>query len=361
MTHLYAKHDSFVCETWRYIAANITLNLSAIALVKRGATHVWHDSHVYCLLQCVLQRRQVTHLLNLSAVALVKRGATHVNVWPDASATHTATNNKHVTRCDSCVTWRIQCITHCTTHCTTHCNILCNTYRNKHCICEIRGCDMTLHGRKHHDQSLYHGSSQTRCATWLIHMRDMTYSHLKHDSFVCETWLMDMWHHAQSLCRGSSQTRYVPGLIRMWDMTHSHLRHDSFVCETRLNHIWVMSHSYVRHDSFICDITLNLSVMALVKRGVWRDLSMRETWLILLWDMTYSYVSRVSFICETWLIHMRHHTQSLCHGSSQTRRCVTWLIHTWGMTQSPAQEWKIRTLVGYEGVDFRKSTRSWPF
>jgi len=67
------------------------------------------------------------------------------------------------------------------------------------------------------------------CETWLIHMWDMTHSYVRHDSFTCETWV-----------------------IHMWDMTHSHMRHDSFMCRTRLIHECVMAHLCVKHDVFTC-------------------------------------------------------------------------------------------------------------
>jgi len=41
-----------------------------------------------------------------------------------------------------------------------------------------------------------------------------------------------------------------------WDMTHLYVRHDSFICETWLIYMWDMTHLYMRHDSFICEIWL---------------------------------------------------------------------------------------------------------
>jgi len=63
---------------------------------------------------------------------------------------------------------------------------------------------------------------------------DMTHSHMRHDSFIYETWLIRM--------------------RRGW------VWHDSFTYETWLIHVWDMTHSYMRHDSFIwdadeCDMT----------------------------------------------------------------------------------------------------------
>ena len=55
---------------------------------------------------------------------------------------------------------------------------------------------------------------------------DMTHSYVRHDAFICETWLM-----------------------RMCNMTHAYVRHDAFICETWLIHMWDMTQSIVRHDS----------------------------------------------------------------------------------------------------------------
>jgi len=90
---------------------------------------------------------------------------------------------------------------------------------------------------------VWHDSS-----TWLIEMWDMAHWNARHDSFIfiCVTWLIHIhmcdltwlyvWH--------DSPTRET-WLIRMWDMTQSKkgtslwcVRHDTFIC--------------VRHDTFIC-------------------------------------------------------------------------------------------------------------
>jgi len=80
--------------------------------------------------------------------------------------------------------------------------------------------------------------------TWLIHMCDMTHSHVWHDSFTCVTWL-----------------------IHMCDMTHSHVWHDSFwsvsdACVTWLFHTCDMTPSYARHDSCVF-VTWLVHVVAL--------------------------------------------------------------------------------------------------
>ena len=115
-----------------------------------------------------------------------------------------------------------------------------------------------------------------QCATWLIHMCDMTHLCVRRDSFVRATWL-----------------------IYMCDMTHLHVRHDSFICATWPINMCNMTHSYVQLYSFV-----------------------RVTSLICTCDMTHSYVRHDSFIYVTLLIHMCDVTQSYVRHDSFTR--VTW-------------------------------------
>jgi len=79
--------------------------------------------------------------------------------------------------------------------------------------------------------------------------RDMTHSHVRHASFTCESRQISTCSHDLLTQRHDSFT-FVTWLIHMWDMTHahrdmthSHVRHDSF---TR----WDMTQSHVGHDSF---------------------------------------------------------------------------------------------------------------
>ena len=97
-------------------------------------------------------------------------------------------------------------------------------------------------------------------------------------------------------------------------MTHPYGRLDSFTSETWLICIWETTHSYVRHDPFVFDITLNLSAMALVKRGVRHDWSIHETWLIHKWDD--------KFVWDTWLMR----TWDMTH-SYVTSRSISLLDH----------------------------------
>jgi len=80
-------------------------------------------------------------------------------------------------------------------------------------------------------------------ATWLTALpRDTTISYVSRASFTYVTWLMHMCDVAYS---------YV------WHDTHYQLRHDSWhSVMTRLIHMCNVAHSYVWHDSFICVVCL---------------------------------------------------------------------------------------------------------
>jgi len=62
------------------------------------------------------------------------------------------------------------------------------------------------------------------CATWRIHMWDVTASYMRHDSFIC-----DMTHS------------HVTWLVYMWDMTDSYMRHDSFMSAFSQSSHWSRS------------------------------------------------------------------------------------------------------------------------
>jgi len=79
---------------------------------------------------------------------------------------------------------------------------------------------------------------QTAAETWLMHTwhdsftRDMTHSHIGHDSSTYHTRLTQ---RTGTVC--IEQPKHDPftcgtWLTRMWDMIHSHVGHDSFTCGT---------------------------------------------------------------------------------------------------------------------------------
>ena len=145
---------------------------------------------------------------------------------------------------------------------------------------------MSHHSYMRHDSFM--------CETWLVHIWDMTRSYMRHDSFIYETRLVHMRHLVRDnhwKLRQTDQTQKIllllvddssvceTWLIHVWDMTHSYVRHDSFICETCLIHMWDMTYSCMRHDS-----ALNVSFRS------------ESCCLIHMWDMTHSYVRHDSFI-----------------------------------------------------------------
>jgi len=145
-----------------------------------------------------------------------------------------------------------------------------------------------------------------------IQMCDMTHSHVRHDSFICVTWLIHMLWHDSFIC--------ATWLIHKCDMTHSYVRHDSFICVTWLILMCDMTHPHVWHDSFICTTWL-IQKCDMSRWNVWHGLFICVTWLIHVCDMTHSYAWHDSFICVTWLIHMCDMTHSYVWHNSFI--CVT--------------------------------------
>ena len=150
------------------------------------------------------------------------------------------------------------------------------------------------------------------CVTWRIHMRDMTYSYVRHDS--CMRSRACVWYDSFSCLK--SLIRVCDVTLHMRDMTYSYVRHDSFMCD--VTHSCVMWLIHVWCDSFMCDMTHSC-----------------VTWLIHVWyhslmcDITYSY--------GTWLIHICHELRYISF------ICVISLIQLRDMTHScvwhPKIEW----------------------
>jgi len=124
--------------------------------------------------------------------------------------------------------------------------------------------------------------------TWLSHVADVLVcspmcSSRYRDSFVCATWL-----------------------IHMCDMTHSYVRHDSFTCATLLSHMWRdITYSHVQHDSYIY-------VTCLIYTSTWlihmRDTSMYVLGLLILYAChTYEWI-----MLHVWMRHVTHLNESCC-------------------------------------------------
>ena len=138
--------------------------------------------------------------------------------------------------------------------------------------------DILLHSHEWHDlficeSWLFHLYGMTRLIHiygvtrlfWMyesfIHMCDMTYSYVSHDSFIYTVWhdsfIYTVWHDYFECMRASFTC--VTWLIHIWVMTHSYIRYDttifnvwelhSHAWHAWLIHIWVMTHSYMRLES----------------------------------------------------------------------------------------------------------------
>ena len=190
----------------------------------------------------------------------------------------------------------------------------------------------------------------------------MTHPYMRHDSFICVTWLIHMCavthtcdtthtHNQASLMFSS-----VTWLIHTRDMTHSYEWHDSFIWVTWLIHMCDMTHSCEWHDSFIrvtwlihmravthmCDMTQLTTRPALgSSSSTNKDVPVCDM-TYLYGDMTHSDMWHDSFIHVTWLIHMCDSIPFSVTLSSITSKnlpvshhaaiCVTGLIRMCDMT-----------------------------
>jgi len=98
-------------------------------------------------------------------------------------------------------------------------------------------------------------------------------------------------------------------------MTQSYVRHDSFICGTCLIYMWDVTHTYVGRDSYICETWL-------------------YPWDSQQHDLANSHVRHVTVICTSWHSHTRELDSFICgtwHVYVWVT-CVSWLIHIWHAT-----------------------------
>ena len=176
MTHSYVWHDSFICVICLITQRHITRVYVCITRV-----YVWHDSHISHMSSVTYDMThpcgrqaymRVTYLIHLCSMP-------HSRLWHD-SFTY-ATSLIHIRDMthlhawhDSfmCVTWLFTCATW-----LIHmCDVTCATWL-------IHMCDVTC------ATWLIHTCDVT-CATWLIHMCDEIMPHmLMSDFFVTYMWM----------------------------------------------------------------------------------------------------------------------------------------------------------------------------
>ena len=165
------------------------------------------------------------------------------------------------------------------------------------------------------------------CLIHAYHICDLTHAYVRHDSFICATWLTRYSFEgagAAAICFTDSFV-YVTWLTYICDVTHWYLRHDLGIRGTRLIYTCDMTHLHVWHDSSI-RVTWPVHICDMTYSFVWRDLCLCVTWLVFTRDRTYSYVwygwgaSAVNF---NTLQHPAIHCNTLQHNVSFIR--VTWL------------------------------------
>ena len=110
-----------------------------------------------------------------------------------------------------------------------------------------------------------------------MHICDVTYSYVWHNSFLCMAWL-----------------------IHMYDMTHSHWWHDSFIWVSRRIRMRVMTHSCACHDSLIAQVIKQQDV----KGRSALHAAAQQVWVMahdFKWVMAHTWV-----MVHTWMIHPLH-------------------------------------------------------
>jgi len=126
------------------------------------------------------------------------------------------------------------------------------------------------------------------CLTWqFIYVRDKTHAYVWHDSFMGVTWFIHMrdTRLERAYCSVSCR-KYVC---------------DSFICVTWLVHTYHMNQKYVWMSPYISYIWMSLNACKSPVDYVWHDSFTRVTWIIHIENMTRSYL---------WLIYTRDMTRS---------------------------------------------------
>jgi len=192
---VFLRHDSFLCVTWRIHMCDMT------------HSYAWHNPHTWRM--PVLSQYALQLLLSFVVWCLFFCDMTPSCAWDGAFL---------------CATWLMYMADACLIAARVAALFVCVCV----CVCVcVRVCVCVY-------QSLM------RFASWCLFTRDMTYA-------ICMTWLIYMTH-----------VRFVAACVAAAAVFHrlmpflSSVRHDAFICATWLIHMCDMAHSYVRHGSFIC-------------------------------------------------------------------------------------------------------------
>jgi len=130
------------------------------------------------------------------------------------------------------------------------------------CTCSSRDSAHELCAGVWHDASIMK-HDLFMCVTWLMHICDMLYAthcstlqHTQHTATHCnapQQWLIHVCDMAHAYLWRDS-IKCVPWLIHAHDMAHSHVCRGSFICETTY-----ITHSYVRQHILRMRHTLGMS------------------------------------------------------------------------------------------------------
>jgi len=155
--------------------------------------------------------------------------------------------------------------------------------------------------------------------------------HVWCDFFICVACLIHNACHFSFTC--------VPLLVHVCDMTRSHVCRDSF--------LWVlcaMAHSYVWHDSFTC-VPQHIHMCAMTYSYVWpmpyNTMTAQGIRIIFICAMTHSFA--------TWLIHMWHDS-FICDMTHSYVTCLTCHQYCHNDTNKPCVPWLIPWPMPYNTI-----------
>jgi len=90
--------------------------------------------------------------------------------------------------------------------------------------------------------------TRTYCMSDLLRLwKEMAHSDVRQNSFICATWLIHMWDmtHSYRALFWMTSTRVKRWRIQMCDRSCSYVQHDAFIFVAWLVQMWDMIHSYV--------------------------------------------------------------------------------------------------------------------
>ena len=166
-------------------------------------------------------------------------------------------------------------------------------------------------------------------------MCDMTHSYVRHGSFVCATWLIHMCDISMRVIwLIFRRDTYICMMVPPSEMFQWHVWHDSFRYATRLKHMCELTHTREWHDS--CTCVTWLMHMCDVHSSPW------ITCTICRHDSSIR-VIRLMHMCDILHLHVWHQSPNNMHQeppSTLMRRiymwksytCVQWHIHRCEMT-----------------------------